>query len=110
MRIAAIVFDSVLTRPSFRFNPITKVVSSLPTYQIFLGARNVVWLNINGEQIDESVFYTSCWGSCDLYSLGSRTLYVRLVEGDTITIRSSEIFRLSTINICFQLAQYDDFP
>ena len=37
MEIAAIVLDSILARCSFHFNPITKVVSSLPTYLNFLG-------------------------------------------------------------------------
>merc|ERR1711953_1031653 len=75
------------------------------------GEDNKAWLYINGEQIEESyhgTYYSGSGGHVN--SLGSRSLYMRLESGDTITLRTGEVHNLYTITLCFNLAQFDYAP
>ena len=75
------------------------------------GTANEAWLYINGEQIEESrhnSFYYDSEGH--MASLGSRSLYMRLESGDTITLRTGDIHGLDDITLCFNLAQFDYVP
>ena len=75
------------------------------------GEYNMAWLYINGEQIEESFYLTSYYDSEGrVYSLGSRSLYMRLESGDTITLRTGIIRYLDFITLCFNLAQFDYVP
>jgi len=70
------------------------------------------WLYINGEQIAESYHSTGYSGSeGQVSSLGSRSLYMRLESGDTISLRTGEVGHgLYQITLCFNLAQFDYVP
>merc|ERR1712154_520084 len=58
----------------------------------YSGNSNSAWLHINGEQIAESEHYTRYYDSEGwVWSLGSRSLYMRLESGDTITLRTGEL-------------------
>ena len=75
------------------------------------GDINLAWLYINGEQIAESVHYTGYYESeGHVASLGSRSLYMRLESGDTISLRTGNIDTLADITLCFNLAQFDYVP
>ena len=70
---------------------------------------NSAHLYLNGERIDESKFITSYAGSQGIVrSLGSRSLYMRLESGDTISLRTVRVNYLQDITLCLQLAQSDD--
>ena len=73
------------------------------------GEINVAYLIINGEKIEGSRHYTYYGGSeGHVSSLGSRSLYMRLEAGDTISIRTtSDINALYRITLCFELVQFD---
>ena len=69
------------------------------------GQRNQADLYINGRKIDESHHGTSYDNSGgNVVSLGSRSLYMRLESGDTITLRTGEVDGLYDITLCFNLA------
>merc|ERR1711936_1011096 len=56
------------------------------------GENNQAWLYKNGAQIDESHYPTSYTGSeGGVWSLGSRSLYMRLQPGDTISLRTGAV-------------------
>ena len=75
------------------------------------GDINLAWLYINGEKFEESVLNTYYNGSeGHVESLGSRTLYIRLEAGDTLSLRTGSIWYLYQISLCFQLVQFDDVP
>ena len=75
------------------------------------GEENQAWLFINGEQIEESVHWPYYGGSGGwVGSLGSRSLYMRLESGDTISLRTGIIRELFDITLCFELAQFDYVP
>ena len=76
------------------------------------GENNDAWISINGEQIEESIHHTSYGGSEGyVFSLGSRSLYMRLESGDTISLRTGEVGQyLDDITLCFGLAQFDWVP
>ena len=58
----------------------------------------------------ESQHNTYYRGEGEAQSLGSRSLYMRLEAGDTISLRASIIYELSYITLCFELAQFDWVP
>jgi len=70
------------------------------------------WLYINGEQIEESCSGSGYFGSEGwVSSLGSRSLYMRLESGDTISLRADNPGDgLYLITLCFNLAKFDDVP
>ena len=74
------------------------------------GEGDLAYLYINGEQIDESVhttYYNSSEGGV-AESLGSRSLYMRLEAGDTVSLRTFFVTAdLYYITLCFELAQFD---
>ena len=74
----------------------------------YSGETNQAWLYINGEQIEESYHFTY-YGASEgwVESMGSRSLYMRLESGDTISLRAGEIQFLADITLCFNLAQFD---
>ena len=75
------------------------------------GEYNQAWLYINGEQIEESKYWTYYYDSEGYAaSLGSRSLYLSLESGDTITLRTGNISFLADITLCFNLAQIDYVP
>merc|ERR1712062_511354 len=66
------------------------------------GDINLAWLYINGEKFEESVLNTYYNGSeGHVESLGSRTLYIRLEAGDTLSLRTGSIWYLYQISLCF---------
>ena len=73
------------------------------------GETNQAYIYINGEQIHESyygAYYTDSEGHVS--SLGSRSLYMRLEAGDTISLRTGEVgYGLWQITLCFELAKFD---
>ena len=76
------------------------------------GQGNFAWLYINGESIAESRHETY-YGGVNygaVYSLGSRSLYMRLESGDSITLRTGTFSNLYDITLCFNLAQFDYVP
>ena len=75
------------------------------------GDLNYAWLTINGEHIEESTHYTN-YGNSEEYvnSLGSRSLYMRLQSGDTISLRAGASHYFYQITLCFELAQFDYVP
>ena len=47
----------------------------------------------------------------DLSSMGSRTLYLRLESGDTISLMNGKLGRGLYYNtLCFELVQFDSVP
>jgi len=76
------------------------------------GEYNQAWLYINGGRIEESVHWTYYDGSEGrVWSLGSRSLYMRLESGDTISLRTVIVGHgLYEITVCFNLAQIDYVP
>ena len=72
-------------------------------------SANQAWIYLNGEKIEESCHHTfvTAW---TVQSLGARTVYMRLEEGDTVTLRTEAVLSLHDVTLCFQLAQYDNFP
>merc|ERR1711971_1474232 len=65
------------------------------------GEQNNAWLYINGEQIEESRHQTYYTGSGVVQSLGSRSLYMRLESGDTISLRTGTVgSALLQITLC----------
>ena len=75
------------------------------------GEINRAWLYLNDEPIEESYHYTGYYSSEGIIaSLGSRSLYMRLESGDTITLRADDVRDLDHITLCFQLAQFDYVP
>ena len=87
---------------------ITHTIRSLQ----YSGDYNQAWLYINGEQIRESYHWTYYGGSEGwVGSLGSRSLYMRLESGDTISLRTGNVgWGLYDITLCFNLAQFDYVP
>ena len=65
---------------------------------------------LNGVSIDESYHYTYNGNSDYFYSLDSRTLHMRLEEGDQVTLRTGTIHALYSITVCFQLSQFEYNP
>ena len=75
------------------------------------GEQNWAWLYKNAEPIKESFHFTYYTGSDgQVESLGSRSLYMRLESGDTISLRTGTIRELFDITLCFELAQFDWVP
>ena len=73
------------------------------------GEYNQVWLTVNGEQRVESgqrTYYGGPAGSVG--SLGSRSLYMRLEAGDTVSLRTGTVHYLGETTLCFQLVRGDD--
>merc|ERR1712154_20346 len=69
---------------------------------------NYAWLYINGEKIVESQHLTQSGRNGKYFeSLSSRSLYMRLESGDTISLRTGDIRILADITLCFNLAQFD---
>ena len=73
---------------------------------------NKAWVFVNGEEIPESEHDTYYYDSeGHVSSLGSRTLYMRLEAGDTLSLRTGEVgYGLWQISLCFELAQVDSIP
>ena len=95
------------------FSGVWAVTYSIQSWQ-YSGEYNQAWLFINGERIAESYhnteYYDSCCGQYEghIQSLGSRTLYMRLESGDTVSLRSGTVGHgLYQVTLCFQLAQVD---
>ena len=76
--------------------------------EVYLYLNNSIYLN-NGK-IEESFHKTSNLNSNAVFSLGSRTLYMRLEEGDQVTLRTGKIYELAYITVCFELSQFDYNP
>merc|ERR1711974_42538 len=77
----------------------------------YSGEYNDAWLYVNGERIEESRHLTAYDGSEGrVNSLGSRSLYMRLEAGDTISLRTGAVRSLNDITLCFELAQFDWVP
>ena len=76
------------------------------------GEINMAYLYINGEQIGESLHDTYYEGSEGYVgSLSSRSLYMRLESGDTISLRTGQVgYGLYHITLCLQLAQLNSVP
>ena len=77
--------------------------------QVSGGEINQVNLYLNGLRISESYQLSSYNGQEDMVSMGSRNLYMRLVEGDEVTLRTRMVGILRYVTICFQLVKYDGF-
>ena len=75
------------------------------------GQHNQANLYINGEKIEES-FHNAYYGGSEgaVGSVGSRSLYMRLESGDTISLRTGDVSYLYEITLCFELAQFDYVP
>ena len=59
----------------------------------------------------ESQHNTYYRGEGEAQSLGSRSLYMRLEAGDTISLRTGQLGHgLFQITLCFELAQFDYAP
>ena len=68
------------------------------------GHINMANLYLNGERISESHYLT--YGQGDVGSLGSRTLYMRLGEGDEVTLSVGLIFVFLTCTVLYSTVQY----
>ena len=92
------------------FSGVWAVSYSIRSWQ-HSGDGNQAWLYINGEQLEES-YHTTYYAYSEGYvgSLGSRSLYMRLEAGDTISLRAGSIYELYYITLCFELAQFDWVP
>ena len=95
------------------FSGVWAVTFSIKSVE-YNGEHNQAWLYINGEQIAESYHNAGYYDDCcpqyegHVQSLGSRTLYMRLESGDTISLRSGTVGHgLYHITLCFQLAHSD---
>ena len=88
------------------FSGVWTVSYSIRSLQ-YSGEYNYAWLYVNREQIAESHHYTLYSGSEGrVESLGSRSLYMRLEAGDTISLRTGTVgYGLYHITLCFELAQ-----
>ena len=74
----------------------------------YSGEGNYAWLYVNEGQIGESQHYTGYGGSeGHVSSLGSRSYYMRLEAGDTISLRTGTIRSLYDITLCFELVRGD---
>ena len=75
------------------------------------GETNQADLYINGRKIEESHHGTRYKDSQgEVLSLGSRSLYLRLEAGDTVTLRTGTVRELFQVSLCFELAQFDYVP
>ena len=72
--------------------------------------HNKAWIYLNNVKIEESQHNANNYNSGNVYSLGSRTLHMRLEEGDQVTLRTGEINWLYHITVCFELSQFDYNP
>ena len=95
------------------FSGVWSITYSIKSVE-YNGEHNQAWLFINGERIAESYhnteYYDGCCGQFEghIQSLGSRTLYMRLEAGDTVSLRSGTVGHgLYQITLCFHLAQVD---
>ena len=72
------------------------------------GHWNEAWLFINGERIEESWHRSGYhYSEGTVESLGSRTLYMALEAGDTITLRTGNVgWGFYDITLCFQLVHH----
>ena len=68
------------------------------------GHINMANLYLNGERISESHYLT--YGQGDVGSLGSRTLYMRLGEGDEVTLSVGLISIFLTCTVQYSTVQY----
>ena len=78
----------------------------------FSGEKNWAWPYINGQRIVESRYSTYYRGSeGNVASLGSRSFYMRLQSGDTLSLRTGDVgYGLYYITLCLELAQFDYVP
>ena len=72
--------------------------------------QNLLNLYLNGDKIGESIHYSANQNPGEVYSMGGRTLHLRLREGDEVSLRSEEVYYLTYITMCFRLAQIDNIP
>ena len=76
--------------------------------QTHSGESNTAYLYLNGQRIEESYHFTSYYGQVYVESLGSRTLYMRLQEADTLCLATGKIgWGFYDINLCLQLVKPD---
>ena len=93
------------------FSGVWTVSYSIRSRQYSGDYYNQAWLYVNGERIEESYHGTYYSGSEGyVQELGSRSLYMRLEAGDTISLRTGYIGSLLDITLCFELAQFDWVP
>ena len=72
------------------------------------GETNTAFLYLNDQRIEESYHFTSYYGQVYVESLGSRTLYMRLQEADTLSLATGKIgWGFYDINLCLQLVKPD---
>ena len=93
------------------FSGVWQISYSIKSLQ-YSGDYNQAWLTINGEHIEES-YHDTYYGNSEGYvnSLGSRSLYMRLEAGDTISLKTGSVgYGLYHITLCFELAQFDYLP
>jgi len=93
------------------YSGVWEVTYTIRSWQ-FSGQTNQASLYINGEQIEES-YHQTYYGGSDGWvgSVGSRSLYMRLESGDTISLRTGVFAHyLGEITLCFELAQLDSVP
>merc|ERR1711997_1274355 len=94
------------------FSGVWSVIYSIQSNQKS-GETNQADLYINGEKIAESHHGTryNSGSAGEVLSLGSRTLYLRLEAGDTISLRTGTVGEgLWQITLCLSLAQFDSLP
>ena len=74
--------------------------------QTHSGESNTAYLYLNGQRIEESYHFTFYSGQGYVDSLGARTLYMRLEEGDTLSLTTGKIgWGLYDINLCLHLVK-----
>ena len=69
------------------------------------GELNFIFIYLNGDKVGESklsTFYKN-QGSGAIYSLGSRTIYLELERGDTLSLKTSSVGKLYDITLCLEL-------
>jgi len=70
------------------------------------GQGNYVWLYKNGSRVKESRLstYYRDQGDGSIETLGARTIYLQLIKGDTVSLKTNTISKLEDITLCFELA------
>ena len=87
---------------------IWSITFTMRSFKPKTGVRNMAWLYLNGEKIEETLHLTYYSGSKGYVgSQGSRTIFLQLNQGDEVTLRTGEIYSLSYITLCFELAHFD---
>lgn len=90
------------------FSGIWSVTFTVRSFKPKTEANNTVWLDLNGEKVEETLLLTYYLGPEGYVgSQESRTIYLQLDKGDEVSLKTGEVYSLSYITLCFELAHFE---